>query len=320
MDSPIIVQGIQFSGHCGVSPDERSKAQPLLVDLEVDCDNDLSTKTDRIHDTIDYAEMVDRVIDIGTQHHYCLVEALAERITQTLLDEFPALSVRIWLRKTTPPLTAKVDSVGIRLHRVRHTPSSQMLCLGSAEPPASFLLEQQRHIPKGIILDVATGHGRNAFYLASQGYSVVGVDRDGDALHFIDQKAKELKLSDLTTLRQDLEEDSIDSLNLGMNKYDGILVFFYLHRPLFPALIRALKPGGMLVYETFLIDNHTIHGHPRRQEFCLQHNELLQLTNTLRVIHYAEGVHEKPKGNGSAYTARAVAIKEEPISTLHGTY
>ena len=320
MDSTLILQGIQFSGHCGVSLDERSQPQPILVDLEVDCANDTSTETDRIQDTIDYAKIVTRVIEIGTQHHFCLVEALAARITQTLLDEFPVLSLSIWLRKTSPPLTATIDSVGIRLNRVRHTHSSQMFCLGSAEPPASFLIEQQHHLPKGTILDLATGHGRNALYLASQGYSVVGVDRDIDALHFVDQKAKEQKWSNLTTLRQDLEENPPDSLHLGMNTYDGILVFFYLHRPLFPALIRALKPGGVLVYETFLIDNHHIHGHPRRQEFCLQHNELLQLTNTLRVIHYSEGVREKPKGNGAAYTARAIAIKEEPISSLHGTH
>ena len=310
MDSTLILQGIQFSGHCGVSLDERSKPQPILVDLEIDCANDTSTKTDRIQDTVDYAEIVNRVIEIGTQHHFCLVEALAERIIQTLLDEFPVLALRVWLRKTTPPLTATIDSVGIRLSRARHTYPNKALCLGSVEQPASFLIEQERHIPKGLTLDVATGRGRNAFYLANQGYSVVGVDRDSDALHFVDQKAKELKLSNLTTLRQDLEENSIDSLHLGMNAYDGIVVFFYLHRPLFPALIRALKPGGVLVYETFLIDNHHIHCHPRRQEFCLQHNELLQLTDPLRVIHYAEGVHETPKGNGSAYTARAVAIKE----------
>ena len=314
MDSTLILQGIQFSGHCGVSLDERNKPQPILVDLEVDCANDKSTETDRIQDTIDYAEIVNRVIEIGTQHHFCLVEAFAERITQTLLDEFPILALKIWLRKTHPPLTATIDSVGIRLSRVRHAHPNKLLCLGSVEQPASFLIEQERHIPKGIILDVATGHGRNALYLASQGYSVVGIDRDTEALQFVEKKSRELKLSNLTILPKDMEENSIDSLNLGMNAYDGILVFFYLHRPLFPALIRALKPGGVMVYETFLIDNHNIYGHPRRQEFCLQHNELLQLTNTLRVIHYAEGVHEKLKGNGAAYTARAVAIKEGPIS------
>ena len=190
MDSTLILQGIQFSGHCGVSLDERSKPQPILVDIEVDCANDKSTETDRIQDTIDYAEIVNRVIEIGTQYHFCLVEALAERITQSLLDEFPVLALKIWLRKTHPPLTATIDSVGIRLNRVRHTHPNTLFCMESAEQPASFLIEQQGHIPKGTILDLATGHGRNALYLASQGYSVVGVDKDIDALHFVDQKAQ----------------------------------------------------------------------------------------------------------------------------------
>ena len=319
MGSPLILEGIQFSGHCGVSLEERSQPQPILVDLEVDCNNDRSTETDRIHDTIDYADIVNRVIEIGTQHHFCLVEALAERITQTLLDEFPVLALKIWLRKTTPPLTAPVDSVGIRLHRVRPIHPNTLVSVGSAEQPASFLMEHHHHIPKGTILDLATGHGRNALYLASHGYSVVGVDKDTEALQFLDQKAKEQQLSNLTTWQQDLEENSVDSLNLGKHTYDGIVVFFYLHRPLFPALIHALKPGGVLVYETFLIDNHHIHGHPRRQEFCLQHNELLQLINPLRIMYYAEGVHETPTSKRSAYTARVLALKEEPLSKPYGT-
>jgi hypothetical protein len=93
-------------------------------------------------------------------------------------------------------------------------------------------------------------------------------------------------------------------------RYDGVLVFFYLYRPLFPAIIKALKPGGVLVYETFLIDNHDHYHHPRRKEFCLEHNELLRLTQGLRVLHYEEGQHQGTEENEQPFTARLVARKE----------
>jgi hypothetical protein len=87
-----------------------------------------------------------------------------------------------------------------------------------------------------------------------------------------------------------------------------IIGFFYLFRPLFAPILQALKPGGMLVYETFLIDNYFRHHHPRRWEFCLAHNELLRLTSSLRVLHYDEGEHQDSSA-ASPLTARLVAQK-----------
>ena len=309
MDSTLILEGIRFSGHCGVTLEERNQPQPILVDLKLDCPPSHSSETDHIQDTIDYAQVINRVIDIGTHDHVCLVETLAERISRTLCDEFPILGLEIWLRKTAPPLNGVVDSVGVRLSFERNALLSQRLSL--TDEPASFLIEQQHVIPKGTILDVATGHGRNAIYLARQGYSVTGIDRDVEALHSIQQKAEKLNLPNLAFHVQDFEEGTTESVRLSEGTYDGILVFFYLYRPLFPSLIRALKPGGVLMYETFLIDNHTIHHHPRRPEFCLGHNELLQLTDSLQVLHYEEGIREASIGKKETFTARIVAKKNQ---------
>jgi hypothetical protein len=100
---------------------------------------------------------------------------------------------------------------------------------------------------------------------------------------------------------------------LGKEQFDVITVFFYLYRPLFPALITALKPGGMLVYETFLLENHLRFGHPRRREFCLEPNELLRLTESLTLHHYDEGERLQSGaldlGNQPAFTARLLAEK-----------
>ena len=93
-----------------------------------------------------------------------------------------------------------------------------------------------------------------------------------------------------------------------------IVVFFYLHRALFPSLIESLKPNGVLIYETFTIDNYLRHRHPRRWEFCLAHNELLRLTSTLRVLSYDEGKHDGGHEPGPTFTAQLVAQRASPSS------
>ena len=148
--------------------------------------------------------------------------------------------------------------------------------------------------------------------MASQGYDVIGLDRDEHKLATLTRKAQEHHIPNLSTWKADLERDPESPFSLGNQEYDGILVFFYLFRPLFPSLLQALKPGGVLIYETFLIDNHERYQHPRRKEFCLEHNELLHLTQPLRVLHYQEGSHSASPHHGPAITARLVAQKPCP--------
>jgi hypothetical protein len=65
----------------------------------------------------------------------------------------------------------------------------------------------------------------------------------------------------------------------------------------------------MLIYETFLIDNHMQYQHPRRKEFCLMHNELLRLVPGFRILHYEEGRREEGLDSERVFTARLVAQK-----------
>jgi cyclopropane fatty-acyl-phospholipid synthase-like methyltransferase len=159
------------------------------------------------------------------------------------------------------------------------------------------------------VLDVATGRGRHAMYLASKGFPVHGIDRDADALHELQAQAQEAGLSSITTEYIDLEVNPQHPPDLGTATYDVILVFFYLYRPLFPQLVNALKSGGIIMYETFLLENHILRQHPRRKEFCLEANELLTLLQGFRILHYDEGEHEDPSGKERAYTARILAQK-----------
>ncbi|MBS0151638.1 MAG: dihydroneopterin aldolase [Nitrospira sp.] len=303
MPNQIRIERLEFRGCCGVTPEERARPQPLAVDLELECKLDHAGNSDDLHHTIDYATVARRIVEIGTGQAAQLLESFAERFAAAIFAEFPVDRVKLWLRKLHPPIVYVTASVGITLERTRL--AQQLL---SADPhPAKFLVQQLDRLPKGLVLDVAAGKGRHTLFLSSLGYQVEAVDRDEQALAQLLTDAGSRHLAGVTTQALDLE--SPHPPDLGKERYDAILVFLYLHRPLFPHLIRALKPGGVLVYETFLIDQHLHYQHPRHPEFCLSHGELLGLTAGLRILHYDEGLHERSRDGDSAYTAQLVAQK-----------
>jgi dihydroneopterin aldolase len=296
---------LEFRGRCGVTPDERARPQPLAVDLELDCRLEAAGLSDDLVHTIDYAKVVQRVIDIGSVQESQLLETLAERLLAALFDEFPISRITLWLRKLHPPISFVTRSIGVRIERTR---LAQQV-LRADPPPAQFLIQQLHRLPKGKVLDLASGSGRHALFLASLGYQVEAVDRDEQALAQLSAGAKLRRLTCISSRVCDLEQPPTQEPTLGHEAYDGILVFFYLSRPLFPYLIHALKPGGVLLYETFTIENHIQRRHPKRREFCLAPCELLSLTPGLRILHYDEGRHEGTKGSESVYTAQLAAQK-----------
>lgn len=306
MAGRIVIERLEFQGHCGVIPEERQTPQPIAVDVELDYQTEAAAATDNIDHTVDYARVAERIVEVGTSQDSCLLETLAERLAGMLFTEFPAERVRIWVRKLAPPLKLSTESVGIRLERSR---TAQQLHAADP-PPARFLVQQLHRLPKGKALDVAAGAGRNALFLASHGFQVEAIDRDEQALTALAATARQRNLRNLTVRPVDLEKDD-QTPEFPKGEYDVIVVFFYLYRSLFPALLDALKPNGVLVYETFLIDNYLRHRHPRRWEFCLAHNELLRLTSRLRVLHYDEGEHEGGYGADAAFTAQLVAQKTD---------
>ncbi len=302
MSSSIVVKGIQLSARCGVTERERQQPQPLLVDLIFRCPNQSAFQSDELSDTVDYGTITQRIQAIGEGQAFSLIETMAETICQALFHEFPITRLKIWVRKIRPPLNRIEGSVGVQLIRSRQPIASTDL-----QHLSPFLVDHLSRLPHGTVLDVATGRGRHALYLASKGFPVHGIDRDTDALHELLAQAQEAGLSSITTESIDLEVNPQHPPDLGTTMYDVILVFFYLYRPIFPQLIKALKSGGVIMYETFLLDNHIHRQHPRRTEFCLETNELLTLLQGLRILHYDEGDHAGPSGR--AFTARILARK-----------
>ena len=304
MGGHVVIERLEFRGRCGVTPEERARPQPLALDLELDYRLEAAGLSDDLVHTIDYAKVAERVVDIGTVQESQLLETLAERLMAALFDEFPINRIKLWLRKLHPPISNVTRSVGIRIERTRLTQH----ILRTDPPPARFLVRQLHRLPKGRVLDVASGSGRHALFLASLGYQVDAVDRDEQALARLSSGARARHLTGISSRVFDLEPPT-QNPPLGHETYDAILIFFYLHRPLFPSLVDALKPGGVLLYETFTLDNHIRHHHPKRREFCLAQGELVRLLPDLRILHYDEGLHEGMNGAESAYTAQLAAQK-----------
>ncbi len=317
MANRVIIERLEFQGRCGVLPEERRHPQPLAIDLELESYTEPGHVSDNIHEVVDYAQVTERIVELGTTQECALLETFAEHMLTMLFAEFSVDRVKLWLRKLVPPLAHSTGSVGVQLDRTRIAHHVQPT---EEAAPARFLTQQLHRLPKGRALDVAAGSGRNALYLASHGFQVDALDRDEQALATLDAVAKQKNLPNLHVQTVDLERTTDDRPEFPKNTYDVILVFFYLHRPLSPWLIEALKPNGVLIYETFTIENYFRHHHPRRWEFCLAQNELLRLTSDLRVLSYDEGEHEGGHGFGSAFTAQLVAKKSGLPERSHGPH
>ncbi|MBM4255789.1 MAG: methyltransferase domain-containing protein [Deltaproteobacteria bacterium] len=179
-------------------------------------------------------------------------------------------------------------------------------------PPAPFLVDSLHQLPRGKALDVAAGRGRNALYLAQHGFSVHALDRDPAALQTLQTLTGEQNIQNVTTEVVDLESGPVSESVFPASTYDVVLVFLYLFRSLFPALLRTLKPGGMIVYETFLVENHLRYHHPRHREFCFAAGELRTLVSELHILHYDEGERPRPDGQPGTFTVRLLAQKKTP--------
>ena len=155
--------------------------------------------------------------------------------------------------------------------------------------------------PGGLVLDLAAGNGRHVRLLRDCGFTVCAVDQDTTALLALAGPCCEVRRIDLETN---------DRWQLG-DDYDGIIVTNYLHRPLFPAIARALAPGGVLIYETFARGNERF-GRPHNPDFLLCPGELLEAFATLTVVAFEQGQVSVPR---PAVIQRLAAVRS-PMGPL----
>jgi tellurite methyltransferase len=134
-----------------------------------------------------------------------------------------------------------------------------------------------------LALDLACGAGRDAVFLARNGFEVEGWDHAPEALDRVRELARCNGVTVLTELR-DLERPGLPP---PARPFDLIVCFRFLHRPLFPWMERALAPGGWLVYETYRVGQERF-GRPIRAHFLLARGELARAFPTLETIRYEE--------------------------------
>jgi len=156
-----------------------------------------------------------------------------------------------------------------------------------SDEPSAWVTRWAEYIPAGRrVLDVACGSGRHARWLAARGHTVEAVDRDASLL------ASLAATPGIATRCADLEGGPWPYAG---QSFAGIVVVNYLHRPLFPALLAALAPGGALIYETFAAGNERF-GRPSNPDFLLRPGELLDVARgALRVIAYEDRVISEPR-------------------------
>lgn len=167
---------------------------------------------------------------------------------------------------------------------------------------SSWLIDNAGLLPRGgTVLDVACGRGRHALLMASAGFEVRAIDRNAAAIDFLRSTAARLSLR-IDAEPVDLETEPPPDLGSG---FDVVLVFNYLHRPLMPALLNALKAGGRIFYETFTA-RQAERGHPKNPAFLLRDGELAEMVAPLSILRSREGEFD------GRFIASVVAERAQP--------
>ena len=182
------------------------------------------------------------------------------------------------------------------------------------EKEASSWVKRWSHLvkPGGRVLDVACGHGRHALWFHQLKHPVVVVDRSQDAVDGIAIAASACK-----KIVADIENRPWP---LAGQQFDAVVVTNYLWRPLFPALLASLAPGGVLMYETFAIGNETL-GKPSNPQFLLRPGELLEVCQNLRIVGFEDGFLSLTNNAAARFVQRIAAVKmpaatPEPVRYL----
>ena len=154
--------------------------------------------------------------------------------------------------------------------------------------PNPFLKKHIHLLPRGKALDIATGEGRNAVFLAQHGFEVDAIDISEMGLRKARKLAREKGVS-VNTFPVDLDEYQIEK-----ERYDLITNFYFLKRRLIPRIKKGLKKGGRVIFETYILEHRKLRtGGPKQAKYFLKPNELLRLFRDFRILFYREGIFKE---------------------------
>lgn len=161
--------------------------------------------------------------------------------------------------------------------------------------PAPLLLDHwalfEKDLPDGPILDLACGDGYNGIFLAGKGFSITCWDVSSDALSRARKSAADHGV-EIAFRQVDLEREGDNPL--PKDAFKGIVLFRYLHRPLIDCIKKALKKGGILIYETFTVDQPKF-GKPHNPNFLLKQGEMYGWFADWEILHHFEGIMPDPE-------------------------
>jgi SAM-dependent methyltransferase len=168
--------------------------------------------------------------------------------------------------------------------------------------PSPVLANYVDEMPDGRALDVATGTGRNAVFLATEGYTVDAVDRSAEGLAITRENARERGVADrLNPIQAD-----VSTFAFPPERYEVVTVSFYRAVDRLPDIKAALAPGGYLFVEHHLRSAEPAPSGPSGDRYRFAANELLHACLDLTVLYYDESTEERPDDRRRA-SARILA-------------
>ena len=169
------------------------------------------------------------------------------------------------------------------------------------ENPSAWL-QRWAHLiaPHHRVLDVACGAGRHMRFLAAQGHTALGVDRNPEAVSLA-QAYGEVICADIENGPWPFPDHT----------FGCVVVTNYLWRALLPVIVQSVAPGGVLIYETFAVGQETV-GKPSRPDFLLQTGELLRATEGLQTVAYEDGFEASP----DRFVQRIAAIRPKATGVV----
>ncbi len=155
---------------------------------------------------------------------------------------------------------------------------------GQPAPPLPWIVQWAGLVPAaGTVLDVAAGRGRHTRLFAERGHKVTAIDRDVSALQ---------PGTNVEVVCADMEDAR--PWPLTGRKFGAVVVTNYLHRPRLPDMLASVEPGGVLLYQTFMVGNERF-GRPSNPDYLLKDGELLDLVRgKFSVIAYEARLISEP--------------------------
>jgi len=115
----ILIEGITFHAYHGASDEEQAVGHRYSVDVVLEYDIRAAAQSDDLSQTINYSAVAKRVLAVGTENRFRLIETLAEHIAADILQSFPVSAVEVTVRTLLPPMKVPAQAAGGRIRRER---------------------------------------------------------------------------------------------------------------------------------------------------------------------------------------------------------